>query len=307
MKLDVRHLELLVAIEEEGSMTKASERLNLTQSALSHQLRDIEERLGTALYLRLNKKMILTYAGQRVLRSARSILDELKRTEEDINEIALNREGIVRISTQCYTSYHWLPAMLKNFNQKYPSIKVQIEIESTRRPVQALLEGKIDVAIVNDPVHDKKLLYRPIFNDELLVLVSPDHPLSSRKYVRARDFIGEHLISHSEMNSSSRVFRKVLEPAGVLPKKISQVHLTEAVVAMVKAGIGISIMARWAVEPHLKSGELLGLPLTRSGIHRQWGAVIIKSQPVPCYLAEFVALISAKCPKEILKMGNLSN
>ena len=110
MKLDIRHLKLIVAVTEEKSVTKAGERLHLTQSALSHQLRDIEERLGTPLFLRLNKRMIPTQAGERLLSSARHVLDELKHAEDEVAQMANHKRGALRISTECYTCYHWLPA-----------------------------------------------------------------------------------------------------------------------------------------------------------------------------------------------------
>src|SRR5262245_16152530 len=119
MILDTRHLKLIVAISEERSVTRAGERLYLTQSALSHQLRDIEERLGTPLFNRVNKRMILTPAGERLLQSARQVLNELRRAEDDIAQIAAGDHGSLRISTECYTCYHWLPGVLKDFNRKY--------------------------------------------------------------------------------------------------------------------------------------------------------------------------------------------
>jgi LysR family transcriptional regulator for metE and metH len=114
MQIEVRHLRLIQSIAEEGSVTNAGKRLYLSQSALSHQLRDVEEKLGVSLFTRLNKRMILTPAGERLLGAARKILDELKRVEEDIEHIALDREGSLRISTECYTCYHWLPSILKS-------------------------------------------------------------------------------------------------------------------------------------------------------------------------------------------------
>src|SRR5215210_3114535 len=161
--LDTRHLKLIVAVSEEKSVTRAGERLHLTQSALSHQLRDIEEKLGTPLFSRVNKRMVLTQAGERLLQSARQVLGELKRAEDDIAQIAAGDHGTLRISTECYTCYHWLPEMLKEFNRKYPKVEVKILLEATRRPIEALLNGKLDFAIVSTTERDKRLIYQPIF------------------------------------------------------------------------------------------------------------------------------------------------
>src|SRR6185436_17650802 len=116
--LDVRHLQLVAGIARDGSMTKAAHGLHLTQSALSHQLRDIESRFNTPFFLRVGKRMVLTAAGRRVLESATRILEDLARAEEDIRRIAGNGEGIIRVATQCNTGYHWLPPLLAAFNRK---------------------------------------------------------------------------------------------------------------------------------------------------------------------------------------------
>src|SRR4029077_5322245 len=145
--LEVRHLQLVAAIVDEGNLTRAGRRLNLTQSALSHQLLDIEERLGVALFDRVNKRMVLTDAGQRVLESARRILEELGQTEDDVHLYATNRRGAVRLTTECYTVYHWLPTVMKRFEQKYPEIELRIEVDATDAPFEALAAGSLRVAV----------------------------------------------------------------------------------------------------------------------------------------------------------------
>ena len=194
MNLEIRHLKLIIAVTEEKSVTKAGERLHLTQSALSHQLRDIEERLGMPLFLRLNKKMVLTQAGERLLYSARQVLQELRRAEEDLKQMADHDHGTLRLSTECYTCYHWLPELLREFSQQYPKVEVNVMVETTHQPLPALLNGKLDLAIVSTQMRDNRLLYKPLFKDELVAVLPPDHPLTARPYLRARDFADQHLI-----------------------------------------------------------------------------------------------------------------
>jgi LysR family transcriptional regulator, regulator for metE and metH len=292
MNLEVRHLKLIAAVAKEGGMTKAANRLHLTQSALSHQLRDIEDRLGTALFLRLNKKMLLTQAGERLLSAAPIVLEELKRAEEDIRQIALHREGILRISTECYTCYHWLPPVLKPFGQKFPRVEVRIIAEATRKPIQALLDGRLDLAIASTVVRNRKLTFKPLFKDELVVVVSRDHPLAARAYLCAKDFAPEHLLVYALPKEELTIFQKVLTPAGISPRHTSRVELTEAIIEMVKAGLGISVMASWAAAPHVDSGALRALPLTRGGFHRKWYAALIRNKTAPPYLLEFVELVA---------------
>jgi len=291
VKLDIRHLKLIVAVTEEKSVTRAGERLHLTQSALSHQLRDIEDRLGTQLFLRLNKRMLPTQAGERLLGTARRVLDELKRVEDDIAQMASHKQGALRLSTECYTCYHWLPDLLKEFNRKFPGVEVRIILEATRQPIQALLNGKLDLAIVSRVPRDKQLRYQPLFKDEVVAIMMPGHPLSARPYLRARDFVDQNLFLYVEPKESD-LFRLLFTPAGVTPAKVSQVQLTEAILEMVKAGLGISVMARWAVKEQVESGQLVARPLTSKGLHRQWSAALLNNDYAPPYLNEFIELLS---------------
>lgn len=290
---DTRHLKLIVAVSEERSVTRAGERLHLTQSALSHQLRDIEERLGTPLFSRVNKRMILTQAGERLLQSAHQVLDELKRAEDDIAQIAAGDHGALRISTECYTCYHWLPEMMKEFNRKFPKVEVKIMLEATRHPIEALLDGKLDFAIVSTTERDKRLVYKPLFQDEMVVIMAPHHPLAARSYITAKDFADQTMFAYTP-TSNSTVYNHVLVPAGIKPARFSEVQLTEAIIEMVKAGLGISALARWAVAREIDSGKLVARPLTRKGFHRQWSAALLKNDFTPAYVTEFVELLSRR-------------
>jgi len=291
MKLDIRHLNLIVAVTEERSVTRAGERLHLTQSALSHQLRDIEDRLGTQLFLRLNKRMLPTQAGERLLGAARQVLDELKRVEDEIEQIASNNKGVLRFSTECYTCYHWLPGLLKEFNRKFPGVEARIILEATRQPIQALLNGNLDLAIVSSTPRDKQLRYQPLFKDEIVAIMKPDHPLTARPYLRPRDFADQSLFLYVEPKES-HLFRLFFSAASVRPAKVSQVQLTEAILEMVKAGLGISMMARWAVKEQVESGQLVARSLTSKGLHRQWSAALLKNVYAPPYVNEFIELLS---------------
>jgi LysR family transcriptional regulator, regulator for metE and metH len=291
VSLDIRHLKLIVAVTEEKSVTRAGEVLHLTQSALSHQLREIEEKLGMPLFLRMNKKMILTQAGERLLQTARQVLHEMKLTEDHISQMAANRQGTLRISTECYTCYHWLPDVMKEFRRKFPGVEVTIDAEATHQPIEALLQGKLDLAIVTDVRCDKQLQYRALFEDEFVAIMSADHPLVARPYLAARDFADQNLILYVRPEEST-LFEKILRPAGVTPARVTTVPLTEAIIEMVKAGLGISTLARWAVNEQIAAGRIVARPLTRKGLRRQWQAATIKQDIAPTYIEEFIALLS---------------
>ena len=292
MILETRHLQLIAAVSDEKSVTRAGGRLHLTQSALSHQLRDLEERLGTPLFHRVNKRMLLTQAGERLLLSAQRALSELKGAEDDIAQIAAGDHGSLRLSTECYTCYHWLPSIMKDFSRQFPRVEVKILVEATHRPRPALLDGKLDLAIVSELVRDPRLVYRPLFRDEIVVVMAPGHPLASREFIAPKDFADQTLFGYVPTTEST-VYNRVLAPAGAKPGRYSQVQLTEAMIEMVKAGLGISALARWAVADQLRRGALVARPLTRKGFHRQWYAALLKAHAPPAYVTKFIGLLSA--------------
>jgi LysR family transcriptional regulator for metE and metH len=290
--LEVRHLQLVRAIAEEGSVTRAGLRLHLTQSALSHQLRDVEGRLGSRLFDRIGKRMVLTLAGQRLLETARTVLAEMARAEEAVRGDAARERAVLRLTTQCNTVYHWLPSRLRLFQGSYPEVELQVVAGATEDPIPSLLEGGIDLAIVHRPVRDRRLAVRPLFRDEMVVVMAPGHRLARSAFVAPADLAREHLILYSIPREANLVFREVLIPAGVTPARVTHIQLTEAIVEMAKAGLGLSVLARWSVAPQLERGELLARPLTSRGRFRQWSAAYRKKPAPPRHLLGFVDVLA---------------
>jgi LysR family transcriptional regulator for metE and metH len=291
MLLETRHLKLVHEIAEQGGVTRASKRLFLTQSAVSHQLLELERRLGTALFHRAGKRMVPTAAGQRVLSCARSALGELQQLEEDLRRIAEGQEAVIRLSTECYTCYHWLPPMLRQFQQRFPRVDVQIVAEVTREPIPALLDGKIDLAIVHRAPEDERLSYTQLFKDELVLVVPSGHRLAKKRYVDPAELAEEHMIFYGVPLRDVTFYQEVLVPAGVVPRKISHIQLTEAMVELVRAGVGLTVLARWAVAPYLADGRVVGVRVTRAGVSRQWFGATIRQERPPPHLHEFTQLI----------------
>ena len=269
LKLETRHLRLVVAIADFGSLTRAGHQLHLTQSALSHQLADLESQLGVKLFERLGKRMEPTLAGERLIGRARTALQQLLEMEHEVKQIASGREALLRIATECYTCYHWLPPVLKAFGERYPKVEIQIVPGATARPIRALLAGKIDLCIVLQRPRDRRVESTPLFDDELVAVMAPTHPLASRLYLEATDFAQEHLLNYSPPEESY-LFQHLLTPAGVMPRQFSQMQLTEAIIELVKSGMGIGALARWAVEPHVRAGTLCAIPITAAGMPRRW-------------------------------------
>ena len=168
---------------------------------------------------------------------------------------------------------------------------VRIVAEATAHPVDALLDGKLDVALMCSAPSDRRLQLRPLFEDEMLLLVAPRHRLASRPYVRAADFASENLLIYSSLEES-HLYRRVLKPARVRPRQVSHCQLTEAILEMVKAGLGVSVMARWAVAPQIESGAVRAVPVTRHGLCRTWTAARLRQRTAPVYLLEFIEELS---------------
>ena len=293
LQIDLRHLRLVVAVSESGGQTRAARKLNLTQSALSHQLRDLESRVGAPLFIRASRRMVLTAVGERILASARRVLHEVETLERDlITEASAGGAGVVRLATECYTCYHWLPGVVTAFRQEWPRVDVRIVAEATANPVRALLDGALDLAIVAGDVDERRLGCTSLFEDEQVVVVAPTHPLASQTFVDPEDLREEHLILYTTHSSESSVLREVLRPAGVEPQNLTRVQLTEAIVELVKAGLGVSVLARWAIAPQLRDRSLVGIPLTARGFHRRWWAVTRPHETTPAYQQSLVELLA---------------
>jgi len=306
MDLEVRHLRLVSAVADCGSLTRAGDRLHLTQSALSHQLRDIESRLGAALFLRVGKRLVLTPAGERLLASAREVLARLHQTEHDIRQMGRENAGVLRLTTECYTCYHWLPPLLTKYRRKFPRVEVRIDVDATRTPVDTLLAGKVDVALMSTPVRDRRLTSTPIFDDEVVVIAAPTHPFARKTYVKVADMHGETLLLYPP-KEESLILNQVLLPAGAVPGRIDEIQLTEAIIELVKAGLGVSVIARWAVEPVVKSGALVARPLGARGQHRRWSAVMPKDMAKADFVREFINLLVEYAPGQAARIARVAN
>jgi LysR family transcriptional regulator for metE and metH len=291
VNLEIRHLKLIAAIAETGSMTRAGNCLHLTQSALSHQLRDAEEQLGAALFKRGNRRMTLTPAGERLLQAARAVIAELECAQKEIKECGRADHGLIRLSTECYTVYHWLPPRLKLFQHKFPAVDFQLVIEATDSPFEALLEGKLDLAIVCDPIRNRKIRYTPLFEDEVVIIVPPEHRLAGKRFVAPEEFAVENLILFPPKEDST-MLNRFLAPAGISPRKIQEVTLTDVIIEMVRGGLGVAALAKWAVLPQLDSGALVGLSLTEQGFRRTWSAAQLREAKTPAYVEEFIRVLS---------------
>jgi len=289
--IEIRHFQLIQAIAETGSVTKASRKLCLTQPSLSHQLKEIEFRLGTRLFLRVNKSMVITPEGKKILDAGDEILTRVSSLEQ---EIKANNTGarLLRITTQCYTCYHWLPLIMKKFQAQMPQTDIDIVTEAMSNPVDFLLRGQIDLAIASTMKPTNGIRFEKLFDDEQVALVPSKHPLAKKKFVQSDDFAGEHLIVYKTDSGNDHFTQNVLAPQGIQVGKLTRMQLTEARVEMVKAGIGLTVMSRWLIKPFVRdSSSIKLLSFGKNGFYRTWYLATLdqkKNDPVVKHFASFL-------------------
>jgi LysR family transcriptional regulator for metE and metH len=286
--MEIRHLKLVKAVVDSGSLAKAIEELHLTPSALSHQLKELESLLGTRIFLRQNKKMILTSAGQTLYEAGKDILDKMNSTESLIKSMVYGETGEIRISAECYSGYHWLPRVLKQFHRLYPNIELTIVTQATDSPLKKMLANKLDVAIVSDQMKDSNISYMELFQDELIMVVSDDHGWAEKKFVVAEDFAAEHLFIHSFPLESVTIHNLLLGPANISPRKITAIPLTEASIEMTKANLGVMSMARWAFQPYRVGNGLKSVRIGKSGLKRKHFIAFLNNKSYPDYFFKFI-------------------
>ncbi|WP_353195517.1 LysR family transcriptional regulator [Parapedobacter defluvii] len=288
--MEIRYLRLIKAIVEEGSITRAMDVLFLSQSALSYQLKEAELQIGTKLFFRVNKKLVLTPAGKKLYSTATRVLAELDETEEEIRRMMDGESGTIRISTECYTSYHWLPPVLKKFKSEFPNVEIEIVFEATHHPIEKLLAGELDLAITSNPEHPEQIEFIQLFSDEMLAVVSDQHPWAKREYVVSEDFQDVTLIIHSLPLDTVSIFRTQLTPKGLHPKKLIILPLTEASIELVKANMGVIVLANWAMKPYI-NGQVKVVLINPDGFFRQQYIARMRNRKYPVYFDYFIRFL----------------
>jgi LysR family transcriptional regulator for metE and metH len=314
MRLSVADLRLVSSVAEHGNLTRAAQVLHISQSALSHRLKSLETRAGAPLFLRMGRRMVTTPAGAKLAESARNILTEIGRAGDEVRRVAQGKGMLLRVSTECYTCYHWLPAALRALSREAPDVEIQIVTSATRRPIPALLSGELDLAIVSDDVNDARIRTEPLFEAEHVALMTPSHRLRSRPYLEPADFADETLVAYVADPADNTLIKEVLSPAGVMPRRVMEVQVTEAIIELVKSGVGIAAMSSWAAEPHVAAGTLCSKRITANGLKRQWRAAVLAYRSAPAHIREIARLLSRTmnpdgaaipCPPVTVQLPNM--
>jgi LysR family transcriptional regulator for metE and metH len=294
--LDSRHLRLVAEVARAESVTRAGDRLNVTQSAVSHQLRELENKLGTPIFVRSGRRMLLTPAGRLLADAAGQVLDVIGEVEARVSQLARNVAGELRISAHCYTGYHWLPALVDGLRRRYPTFEVRISPEYTLNPIGALLDAKLDLAIMNQDSDDRRLRCRELFDDEQVAVVHPDHEWVGRAFVTPEELVTEQLYLYSRSIDDSFIVQKVLRPAGIELRRVTYLQLTEGILEMVKADMGVTVLPKWSIVNVLASGDVKAIRITKSGVFRKWYAATLNGMPPTPFIEEFIRLLIKQGP-----------
>jgi LysR family transcriptional regulator for metE and metH len=292
MNLAVRDLRLIVAIAQMGTVSRAADALHLTQSTLSHHLSELEGRVGSPLFHRRGRRLVLTPLGEKFRDGASPLLDEIDSLERLLRSDGSDRQqGTVRFATECYTTYAWLGKVAKKFSTECPDVDLSLITEATQHPIPALEIGSLDVAITTRVPAGRKFHAEPLFKDEIVALVAPDHPWASRRSVALDKFRDAHLLTYSSDPMESDFIRNVLLPAGVFPHRTSGMQLTEALLEFARAGLGVPVIARWAAADAIRDKLLLPIKIGDKGVHRTWNALWLRTSPKAAWLATFTGLL----------------
>jgi LysR family transcriptional regulator for metE and metH len=272
--LEARDLRLVRAIAESGGATRAAKQLHLSQSAISHQLRGLEERLGVALFRRDGRKLVITPAGTRLVELAHQVLGSLWQAELELKRGALVERLKLRVGTQCHTAHHWLPNALKALLSEHPEVDLVLSSEVLGDVTQAMNDDQVDLALCVIPPKRGDFARVSLFNDELLLAVPRGHWLATKKYVEGKDLKNETLIQNGVSELEREHLKRLLfgrERAEVA--RVLRLPISEAVLELVEAGLGVSIQAGFTLKTRAARGDVVPVRLTRHGIKRQWSGI----------------------------------
>jgi len=270
--LTTKDLELIGCIAATGSLTAASKRLHITQSATSQRLASLHDRLNIKLVERRDGAMQLTTAGERVHRASQIVAGELKETMNELDAMARKRNEQIRVSTQCYTCYRWLPFVINAMRDEHPEVSVDVVPEATDLPYQALQQDQIDVALVSNPQENRVFPEQALFADELFAVMHRSHALAKNRFISANQFSGQTLILYT--GDHHPIIEEILSPAAVVDYRVIQVRITEAIMELARSGQGVAIIAGWALDDITETHDLVAVRITKSGFKRSWRAVI---------------------------------
>lgn len=264
--IELRHLRTLMALRETGSLVEAAERVYLTQSALSHQLKDLENRMDAALFVRKTRPVEFTRAGLRLLDLADSILPEVRRAERDIARMASAEHGRLHMAIECHSCFQWLMPTVDQFRDHWPEVEIDIPGGHHFDPLPALAREQLDLVITADPQPLDGIHYVPLFRYEGLLAVARQHPFAQQRFVTPQQLADETLITYPVEQTRLDVFSHFLTPAQVRPREIRTAELTLMMMQLVASGRGVCALPNWALTEYLQRDYVVAIKLGEQGV-----------------------------------------
>ncbi len=286
--MEIKYFKLIRAIATEGNIANSSEKLYLTQSALSHQLRELEEQLGFKVFHRTRNKWELTDEGEELYKVGNEILNSIDAGFKNIQNIRNGSVGNIKISTECYSFYQGLPAFIQKMGLLSPGISVNLVLEATHQAINQILTNNIDIAIVTEKTAEDDLVYIKIMEDEIFAIMHRENDLNRYNHLEPHHFADAHLIIHSFPLETVSVYQHFLKPNKVHPMKILAVPLTEVALEMVNANMGMICMPKWALKSFTLSADIGFKKIGTKGLKRNHYLVIRKTDEPKKYIRDFV-------------------
>jgi LysR family transcriptional regulator for metE and metH len=290
MNIEIRHLRAIVAIHYSKSLAYAADQLNVTQSALSHQIKGIREQLGIDLFVKNVKPLQLSKEGLRFLQAAERILPEIEALKIEIGDLQKGNTGRLHIAIECHACYEWLFPVLNIFRDNFSDVDIDIRPGLAFHALTALADGEVDVVISSDPENIKDIEFHRLFSYAPTFVTSRENPLSQKSFIDAVDFVGETLITYPVERNRLDVFSQFLLPAKIEPKVVRQVELTAVILLLVGANKGVSVLPDWVLSSSGSVDNLIAKSLTASGLNRQLYAATRANESQKPFMSKFLEL-----------------
>ena len=266
MMLDRVHLSIVQEVEKQGSLTAAAGVLHVTQSALSHSMKKLEQQLGTDIWLREGRSLRLTQAGQYLLAVANRVLPQLALAEERLRQFALGERGSLRIGMECHPCYQWLLKIVSPYLAAWPDVDVDVKQKFQFGGIGALFGYEIDLLVTPDPLNKPGLVFEPVFDYEQVLVVAGNHPLAKEEYVTPKQLSNEVLVAYPVPVDRLDIYNMFLTPAGITPKRHKAIETTDIMLQMVASGRGVAALPRWLVLEYADTMNVVPVRLGKKGI-----------------------------------------
>lgn len=296
--LNSSHLKTLVALRDGQTLVEASKHLNVTQSALSHQIKDLEERLGLALFIRKSRPIRFTRAGLEILAAADEILPRLIDAERNLKKIATGESGRLNMAIECHSCFDWLMPAINQFRENWPEVEVDLSTSFNFEPLDALIRGDIDLVITSDNQPHPKVHYWPLFHYQALLAISKQHALANKDCVKPEDLKPETLIHYPVERKRLDIFTRFLEPENIEPAEVRLTELTMMMIQLVASGRGVACLPNWALQPYQDANLIITKPLG-DGIWPTMYAAININHKHTAFMQDFLEFAKLTCFRDL--------